>query len=96
MYARIASFEGVDVARMREEGERRQREMPETVRGFLVLADSEQGKSRFITFYDSKEDLDATESHWEQMGSDIPEEMRGRRTSVEAFEVAASQIPAMV
>jgi hypothetical protein len=55
---------------MREKGEHR-REMPDTVRGFLVLADSKRGNTGFITFYDSKEDLDPIEAEWEQKGNEI-------------------------
>jgi hypothetical protein len=49
--------------------------------------DSSQ-KRLFITFFDSREALDAAEAGFDAMGDTIPEEVRGRRTSVAVYEVA--------
>jgi hypothetical protein len=41
----------------------------------------------FISFFESREDLDAAESRFEQMGDEIPEDIRGRRVAVDVYEV---------
>jgi hypothetical protein len=41
----------------------------------------------FIAYFDSKESIDAASEFFERMGDDIPEEERGKRTAVEAYEV---------
>ena len=47
-----------------------------------------QGDRRlFITFFDSREQIDAAEQAFEQMGDEISEEVRGRRLSVDVYEV---------
>jgi hypothetical protein len=85
----VASFEGTDVARMRDEARRPPPgEMPEGLRGALGLADAESGRQLFITLFDSREAMEAAEPWFEQMGDEIPEELRGRRVSREYWEVA--------
>jgi hypothetical protein len=37
--------------------------------------------------FDSREAIDAAEARFEQMGDEIPEEIRGRRVSVEVYQV---------
>jgi hypothetical protein len=94
MYARVATFEGGDTERIRQmNAERRQQEgwMPEGVKRVLVLDDDAGGKRLFVTFFDSREELDAASQKFEQMGDDIPEEVRGRRTSLDAYEVVADE-----
>jgi hypothetical protein len=94
VYARIAGFEGGDVERIRQVNEeRRQQEgwMPEGVKRVLVLNDEAGGKRLFITFFDSREELEAANQKFDQMGDDIPEEIRGRRTSLDAYEVVADE-----
>jgi hypothetical protein len=47
-----------------------------------------QGDRRlFITFFDSREELEAAAERFEQMGDEIPEEVRGRRVGVDVYEV---------
>jgi len=94
MYARVAGFEGGDTERIRQMNEeRRQQEgwMPEGVKRVLVLNDEAGGKRLFITFFDSREELDAASQTFDQRGDDIPEEVRGRRTSLDAYEVVADE-----
>jgi hypothetical protein len=94
MYARVATFEGGDTERIRQmNAERRQQEgwMPEGVKRVLVLNDEAAGKRLFVTFFDSREELDAASQRFEQMGGDIPEEIRGRRTSLDTYEVVADE-----
>jgi hypothetical protein len=88
MFARIATFEGGDAERLRELNEQRmeRREMnaPAGMRRGMVL----QGDRRlFISFFDTREELDAAQQRFEQMGDEIPEEIRGKRVSVDVYEV---------
>ncbi len=96
MHARIASFAGdmgrIDdvVGRIRERmstGE----EIPGAKR-FLMLIDREGGTSLGITFFDSEDAIRAAEPIFEKMAEEIPEELRGRRISVETYEVAIDDI----
>ena len=94
MYARVAAFEGGDTERIRQmNDERRQQEgwMPEGVKRVLVLNDEQGGKRLFITFFDSEEAVEAASQTFEQMGDDIPEDVRGRRTSVGVYEVLGDE-----
>ena len=85
MWARVASFEGGDFERAREETDRRSAEgdVPEAVKGVLVLEDSDKGRRLFITLFESREAIEQSEPMFEQMGDEISEDVRGRRTSVE-------------
>jgi hypothetical protein len=91
MFARIASFEGGDTERLRELNEERRASgsmgLPEGVQRALVLDDAEGGRRLFVAFFDSREQIDAAQERFEAMGDEIPEEIRGRRTSVDVYEV---------
>ena len=90
MYARVASFEGRDssltdqlIQRVRDQG-------PSSVpdaKGSLGLFDSERGTALAITFFDSEEAIRNSEQAFEDMAQHFPPEMRGRRTSVDVYEV---------
>lgn len=56
-------------------------------RRVLLLADAESNRRLFITLLGSHEAITAAEQRFDQMGDEIPEEVRGRRTSVDAYEV---------
>ncbi|MBA2296368.1 MAG: hypothetical protein H0W16_14720 [Actinobacteria bacterium] len=89
MYARVATFEGGDLDEIRRLNDERAAEgssgMPDGVKRVLVL----QGDRRlFITFFESRESLEAAEAGFESMGAEIPEDVRGRRLGVETYEVA--------
>jgi len=89
MWARIASFTGGDDERleqMREERRQSGSMMPDGVRRVMMLSNHE-GQRLFVTFFDSREELDAAAQRFESMGDEIPEEVRGRRTAVDAYEV---------
>jgi hypothetical protein len=88
MWARVASFEGTDVQRMKAEARRPPPDdIPEEFRGFLNLVDEGSGRQLFITLFESREAIEATEPWFERMGDQIPEELRGRRVSKEYWEV---------
>jgi hypothetical protein len=91
MFARVASFEGGDTEQLRQMQEERMASgstgMPEGVKRVLVLNDEEGGRRLFVTFFDSRAALDAAESTFESMGDEIPEDIRGRRTAVDVYEI---------
>ena len=88
MYARVATFEGGDVDELRRLNEERMAEgtagIPDGVTRAMVL----QGERRlFVTFFDSKESLEAAEARFDAMGDEIPEAVRGKRVGVDTYEV---------
>ncbi len=95
MFARVASFEGGDVERLQQLNEERMNagtlELPEGLKKAMVLQDATNDRRLFVTFFDSKEAIDAAEERFEAMGDEIPEDIRGRRTSVDTYEVVWSQ-----
>ena len=96
MHARVAAFEG-DTSRIDDLiGTIRERmsageEIP-GAKKFLLLIDRGSGSSLGITFFDSEGAIQAAEPIFEKMGDEIPEELRGRRTSVGTYEVAIDDI----
>jgi len=96
MHARVAAFEG-DMSKIDDLiGTIRERmsageDIPGAKR-FLMLIDRDGGTSLGITFFDSEEKIRAAEPIFERMGDEVPEELRGRRTSVETYEVAIDDI----
>ena len=91
MLARIATFEGGDVEEMRRLNNEmlveRPNEVPAGVLRVMVLMKDDSSWS-VISFFDSKEAAAAAEQRFEQMGDEIPESVRGKRISLETFEVA--------
>jgi hypothetical protein len=87
MGARVASFEGTDVERMRAEANRPPDRMPDGLRGPFGLANAEGGRQLFITLFDTREAIEAAEPMFEQMGDEISEDVRGRRVSKDYYEV---------
>ena len=91
MFARVASFEGGDAEKLRQMNEERVASgstgLPESMRRFMVLNDAEGNRRLVVSFFDSREALDAAEARFEALGDEVPEEIRGRRTSVAAYEV---------
>jgi hypothetical protein len=92
MYARVAAFEGRDLSRTDEliakvrEGARRDDTIP-GAHGFLMLVDRDKGTALGITMFATEQELRDAEPAFEKMAESIPEEMRGRRISVDAYEV---------
>ena len=90
MYARIASFEGRDTSLTDELITRVRQQGPSSVpdaKGFLGLFDRERGTALGITFFDSEEAIRNSEQAFEDMAKNFPSEMRGRRRSVDVYEV---------
>jgi hypothetical protein len=97
MYARIASFEGGNTERLRELNEQRldagTANLPHGVRHAFALASRDKDNRLFVTLFDSREAIEAAEQRFEEMGDEIPKDVRGRRTSVEVYEVAMHEQP---
>jgi heme-degrading monooxygenase HmoA len=97
MYARVAAFENRDLSLIDEligivrERAGSARELPEATR-FLMLVDREGGTSLGITLFESEEAIRRAEPVFEKMGDEIPEQMRGRRTSVGVYEVVLEDV----
>ena len=92
MWARVASFEDTNVERMRAEASQPPDRMPEGLRGAFGLVDAASGRQLFITLFDTREAIEAAEPMFEQMGDEIPEEVRGRRVSKDYYEVVLGVI----
>jgi hypothetical protein len=92
MFARVAAFEGRDMtladeltAKVRDSA--RQEDAIPGAHGFLMLVDREEGTALGITMFATEQELRDAEPAFEKMASTIPEEMRGRRVSVDVYEV---------
>jgi hypothetical protein len=97
MYARVAAFENSDSSRVDEliavvrDRASRGQDLPEARRA-LMLVDREAGTALGITFFESEEAIARAEPVFERMGAEIPEELRGTRTSREVYEVLIDDI----
>jgi heme-degrading monooxygenase HmoA len=94
VYARVASFEGRDPSLTDQLIERVRDQGPASVpdaKGFLGLMDRERGTSLGITFFDSADAIRNSEQAFEDMAKKFPSEMRGRRVSVDVYEVVISE-----
>ena len=92
MIARIATFEGGDADEMRRLNnellvERGASALPAGVQRVMVFM-NDNSRWKVISFFDSAEAAAAAEERYEQMGDEIPESVRGKRVSLETFEVA--------
>jgi len=91
MWVRVATFEGGDTEKLKQLNEERMSsgEMtpPDGMNGVLLLADNDANKRKFLAFFDSKDAIDAAEAGFDKMGDTIPEDIRGKRTSVHHYEV---------
>jgi hypothetical protein len=94
MYARVATFENRDVSLGDElVGMVRARasEIPGSLRHMLLL-DSRTRSALGITYFASQDDVEAVERDFDRLGAEIPEVMRGRRTSVRSYEVVLDEV----
>jgi UV DNA damage repair endonuclease len=89
--ARIATFEGGDAEEMRRRNNEmlldRTAELPAGILRVMVLMKDER-RWAVVSFFESEEAATAAEERFEQMGDEIPESVRGKRVSLESFEVA--------
>jgi hypothetical protein len=88
VFARVATFEGGDVERLRNVNNEmlvhEPGRMPGGVKRVMVL----EGDQRLvITFFESREALEASEQKFEQLGDEIDESVRGKRVGLAAYEL---------
>jgi hypothetical protein len=91
MWVRVATFEGGDTQKldklMHERMSSGEMPPPEGMSSVLILDDKDAKKRKFLAFFESREALEAAEAGFDQQGDTIPEEIRGKRTSVHYYEV---------
>lgn len=97
MYARVATFENSDASRIDEliasitERAEAGQDLPDAKR-VLMLTDRATGGMIGITFFESEDAIRQAEPVFERMAAEIPEEMRGKRTSVAIYEAAIEDV----
>jgi hypothetical protein len=91
MWVRVATFENVDTKKadelMQERMASGEMTPPEGMSSVIVFDDKDAKKRKFLAFFDSKDNLDAAEAAFDRQGDTIPEEIRGKRTTVHHYEV---------
>jgi len=97
MHARVAAFENPDMSRTDEliklvtDRQSAGKEMPDAL-GMYFLVDRAAGKGLGISIFESEDAIRAAEPTFDRMGAEIPEELRGKRVSVDTFEVAVHEV----
>jgi hypothetical protein len=91
MWVRVATFEGGDTKQLDELMDERMSSgdipPPEGMSSVLILDDKDAKKRKFLAFFEGRGALEAAEAGFDQMGDTIPEEIRGKRTSVHYYDV---------
>ncbi len=101
MFARIATFDGVDMEQaertmdaVRARVEPVMRQMP-GFQGHLELVDRSRGRALTIVLFDSEENMHAAERTFDEempkQLADLFDEWAGRRASVERYEVLVDE-----
>ncbi|CAN5299206.1 hypothetical protein BH18ACT12_BH18ACT12_00670 [soil metagenome] len=101
MFARTATFEGVDVSKAEATmavGRERATPILEGLTGWqgaMQLLDRENAKMVVLQVFDSRENMEAAESTFEtmpqQLGPEIQEMLAGKRPAVDKFEIMGSR-----
>jgi hypothetical protein len=91
MWVRVATFEGGDTEKidklMDERMSSGEMKPPEGMTSVLILDDQAAKKRKFFAFFDSRDTLEAAEAAFDKQGDTIPEDVRGKRTSVHYYDV---------
>jgi hypothetical protein len=91
MWVRVATFEGADREKidrlMAEQMSSGEMVSPDGMTSALILDEEGARKRKFFAFFDSREAVEAAEAGFDRQGDTIPEEVRGKRTSVHYYEV---------
>ena len=96
MYARIASFEGGDVDKVKEFGQGQMAAgtaLPAGAQRVQLLQDTAANRRLFIVWFDTLANAEAAEAQFEAMGDEVDESVRGTRTSVARYEVVLDGTP---
>ena len=101
MFARVATFEGVDAATSQETLDAIRERVTEILeqlpgwQGATQMVDERNQKVVVIQFFDTEENMEAAEPTFEEMpsrlGPELAERVAGRRRSVEKFRVLAER-----
>ena len=87
----MATFEGGDAEEMRRINNQllveRPTEMPAGLLRVMVLMKDDTHWS-VVSFFADEDSARAAEARFEEMGDEIPEQVRGKRVSLESYEVA--------
>jgi len=91
MWVRVATFEGADREKidrlMADQMSSGEMVSPDGMTSALILDEEGARKRKFFAFFDSREAVEAAEAGFDRQGDTIPEEVRGKRTSVHYYEV---------
>ena len=91
MWVRVATFEGGDTEKLDKLVNERMSSgdmtPPQGMSSVLILDDKDAKRRKFLAFFDSHDTLEAAEAGFDQQGDVIPEEIRGKRTSVHYYDV---------
>ena len=91
MWVRVATFEGGETEKLDKLMDERmssgEMPLPEGMNSVLILDDKDARKRKFLAFFEDRNALEAAEAGFDQMGETIPEEIRGKRTSVHYYDV---------
>lgn len=91
MWVRVATFEGADREKidrlMAEQMSSGEMVSPDGMTSALILDEAGAKKRKFFAFFDSRAAVEAAEAGFDRQGDTIPEEVRGKRTSVHYYEV---------
>jgi hypothetical protein len=94
VFARVTRHDGGDTEKLRAMNEERMASegglgLPDGCRRAMLLVGD--GHQLFVTFFDDAAAIAAAEPEFEAMGEQYPEEVRGRRASVDVYEVAVDE-----
>jgi len=91
MWVRVATFEGGDTEKLDKLVNERMSSgdmtPPQGMSSVLILDDKDAKRRKFLAFFDSHDTLEAAEAGFDQQGDVIPEEIRGKRTTVHYYDV---------
>jgi len=91
MWVRVATFEGGDTRKLDkligEQMSSGEMTPPDGMNSVLILDDQAVQRRKFFAFFDSREAVEAAEAGFDRQGDSIPEEIRGKRTSVHYYDV---------
>lgn len=92
VFARIATFEDNDIPRLQKYlGKEHRAGILPPVEGVTRVVILEGERNLFLTFFESREALEAEEEKFLATGGRVPEEERGRRLGIEHYEVVYDQ-----
>ena len=97
MHARIAAFENPDMSRTDElvklvsDRQSAGKEIPDAL-GMYFLVDRTAGNGLGVSIFESEDAIRAAEPAFDLLAKEIPAELRGKRVSVDIYEVAIHEV----